>query len=75
VAGALRGMGAVAAGLVIATALKLVGTLRSNVLGWKLGGLFALLALLAIGVLRWPMVGVVLGLGTVAVATAWARLR
>jgi chromate transporter len=75
VAGALRGMGAVAAGLVIATALKLVGTLRSNVLGWKLGGLFALLALLAIGVLRWPMVGVVLGLGTVAVASAWARLR
>jgi chromate transporter len=75
VAGALRGMGAVAAGLVIATALKLVGTLRSNVLGWKLGGLFALVALLAIGVLRWPMVGVVLGLGTVAVATAWARLR
>jgi chromate transporter len=75
VAGALRGMGAVAAGLVIATALKLVGTLRNNVLGWKLGALFAVLALLAIGVLRWPMVGVVLGLGTVAVATAWARLR
>jgi chromate transporter len=75
VAGALRGMGAVAAGLVIATALKLVVTLRSNVLGWKLGGLFALLALLAIGVLRWPMVGVVLGLGTVAVTAAWARLR
>jgi chromate transporter len=75
VAGALRGMGAVAAGLVIATALKLVGTLRSNVLGWKLGGLFAALALLAIGVLRWPMVGVVLGLGGAAVATAWARLK
>jgi chromate transporter len=75
VAGALRGMGAVAAGLVIATALKLVGTLRSNVLGWKLGGLFAALALLANGVLRWPMVGVVLGLGGAAVATAWARLE
>jgi chromate transporter len=75
VAGALRGMGAVAAGLVIATALKLVGTLRGNVLGWQLGGLFALLALLSIGVLRWPMVGVVLGLGTVAVASAWARLK
>jgi chromate transporter len=75
VAGALRGMGAVAAGLVIATALKLVGTLRSNVLGWKISGLFAVLALLAVGVLRWPMVGVVLGLGTVAVATARARLR
>jgi chromate transporter len=75
VAGALRGMGAVAAGLVIATALKLVGSLRGNVLGWKLGAAFALLTLLAIGALRWPMVWVVLGLGTAAVAMAWARLR
>jgi chromate transporter len=75
VAGALRGMGAVAAGLVIATALKLVGSLRSNVLGWRIGGLFAALAFTMIGVLRWPLVGVVLGLGAVAVATAWHRLR
>ncbi len=75
VAGALRGMGAVAAGLVIATALKLVGTLRSNPMGWKTCSLFALLTLLAIGVLRWPMVGVVLGLGSVSVVTAWIRIR
>jgi chromate transporter len=75
VAGALRGMGAVAAGLVIATALKLVGTLRGNVLGRELGWLFALLTLLAIGVLRWPMVGVVLGLGSASVALSWLRLR
>jgi chromate transporter len=75
VAGALRGMGAVAAGLVIATALKLVGTLRKNVLGLRLGLLFAALALVAVGVLRWPMVGMVLGLGSLAVATAWVRLR
>jgi chromate transporter len=74
VAGALRGMGAVAAGLVIATALKLVGTLRSNPMGRKTGAFFALLTLLAIGVLRWPMVGVVLGLGSAAVLTAWARI-
>ena len=74
VAGALRGMGAVAAGLVIATALKLVGTLRGNPMGWKTCALFASLTLLAIGVLRWPMVGVVLGLGGAAVATAWARI-
>jgi len=75
VAGALRGMGAVAAGLVIATALKLVGTLRGNVLGWRLGALLALLTLLGIGALRWPMVGVVLGLGTISVILAWRRLR
>jgi chromate transporter len=74
VSGALRGMGAVAAGLVIATALKLVRTLRGNAMGWKPGALFALLTLLAIGVLRWPMVGVVLGLGTAAVGLAWVRI-
>ena len=58
----------------IVTALKLVGTLRSNPMGWKICALFALAALLAIGVLRWPMVGVVLGLGAAAVATAWVRI-
>ncbi|HPO20634.1 MAG TPA: chromate transporter, partial [Rubrivivax sp.] len=64
----------VAAGLVIATALKLAGTLRSNPLGARLCALFALLTLLAIGALRWPLVAVVLGLGSVAVAVAWTRL-
>jgi len=73
VAGALRGMGAVAAGLVIATALKLVGTLRANVLGLRIGLAIAAVAFAAIGVLRWPLVGVVLGLGTLAVALAWWR--
>jgi chromate transporter len=74
VAGALRGMGAVAAGLVIGTALKLAGGLRGNPLGWTAGGLVALLALLAVGVWRWPLVGVVLGLGGLSVAVAWWRL-
>ena len=74
VAGALRGMGAVAAGLVIGTALKLVGGLRSNPLGRPAAVGLALLTLLAIGVWRWPMVGVVLGLGGASVAVAWWRL-
>jgi chromate transporter len=75
VAGALRGMGAVAAGLVIATALKLVRALGGNPLGWQLGALFTALTFLAVGVSRWPMVWVVLGLGAAAVAAAWGRLR
>ena len=74
VAGALRGMGAVAAGLVIATALKLLPTLRRNALGGRLAALFAALTLLAVGAMRWPLVGVVLGLGGAAVAIAWWRL-
>jgi chromate transporter len=74
VAGALRGMGAVAAGLVIGTALKLAGSLRDSPLGRPGAAALALLTLLAIGVWRWPMVGVVLGLGGLSVAVAWARL-
>jgi chromate transporter len=74
VAGALRGMGAVAAGLVVGTALKLVGSLRHNPLGRPTVAGVALLTLLAIGVWRWPMVGVVLGLGGASVAAAWWRL-
>ena len=74
VAGALRGMGAVAAGLVIGTALKLVGSLRHNPLGRPVAAAIALLTLLAIGVWRWPMVGVVLGLGGASIAAAWWRL-
>ena len=73
VAGALRGMGAVAAGLVIATAAKLSGTLRTNRMGPLLGTGFALLTFLMIAWLRWPLAWVVVGLGTIAVAVAWHK--
>ena len=74
VAGALRGMGAVAAGLVLATALKLLPTLRASALGWPLALLIAALTFGAVGLLRWPLPAVVLGLGGVSVALAWRRL-
>jgi chromate transporter len=74
VSGALRGMGAVAAGLVISTALKLSTTLRKSAMGRPLGLAFALVTFIAIGLLRWPLVWVLLGLGSVAIATAWHRL-
>ena len=74
VAGALRGMGAVAAGLVIATALKLAPTLKKNPMGLWPCVAFVAITLLAVGTLRWPMVWVVLGLGSAAMALAWWRL-
>lgn len=74
VRGALRGMGAVAAGLVIATALKLLPTLKKSAMGLPLGLAFAALTFGAIAVARWPLAWVLLGLGAVAVATAWRRL-
>lgn len=74
-AGALRGMGVVAAGLVLATAIKLARGLRGSVLGAALATLLAGLTLLAVGVLRWPLPWVVLGLGLLSCGLAWRRLR
>ena len=73
VSGALRGMAAVAAGLVLATAVKLIGTLRTNRLGPLLASIVAALTLATIAWLRWPLVWVVAGLGSLAVAIAYLR--
>jgi len=74
VAGALRGMGAVAAGLIVSTALKLLSTLRRNPMGLSIGLTFAALTVVAIAWLRFPLVYVVFGLGLPAIALAWWRL-
>ena len=74
VAGALRGMGAVAAGLVISTGIKLLSTLKKNPLGLPLGLAFAALMFAAVALLHWPLVWVLLGLGGVAIAVAWRRI-
>ena len=74
VVGALRGMGAVAAGLVIATAVKLARTLKRNPLGLPASCALGAATLVMVGFLRWPMVGVVLGLGGLGMALAGWRL-
>ena len=71
VAGALRGMGAVAAGLILAMALKMLATLRGNVLGPLLCTLLGLATLGTIAVLRLPLAWVVIGLGL----TGWGLAR
>jgi chromate transporter len=75
VSGALRGMGAVAAGLIMATAFKLMGALARSRLGLPLAALFAVLTFITIAWLRWPLVWVIAGLGTVSFAVAWRRWR
>jgi chromate transporter len=75
VSGALRGMSVVAAGLVIATASKLIPALRKNAMGWPACAAFLLATLLAIAALRLPLAWVILGLGGVAMALAWTRLK
>lgn len=72
--GALRGMGAVSAGLIIATGVKLLPGLRKNIVGLELGLLLAALAFVAMVVLRWPLFWVLLLLGGVGMAIAAWRL-
>lgn len=73
VAGALRGMGAVAAGLVAATALKLATGLRRNRLGAAGCAAVAAIAFALLVGWRVPLVWVILGLGSVACLWAWTR--
>lgn len=74
VAGALRGMGAVAAGLVLATALRLAPSLRRNALGLPAACSAVCATFVAVGLLRLPLPAVVVFLGGFAVALAWRRL-
>ncbi|TNF54495.1 MAG: chromate transporter [Burkholderiales bacterium] len=64
--GALRGMGAVAAGLVTATGIRLMAALERNPLGMTTCVGLALTTFVAIALLRWPLVWVLLGVGSVA---------
>lgn len=74
VAGALRGMGAVAAGLITATGLKLVGALRKNTLGVPLCIVFCLATFTGIALLRWPLAYVLLGLGSLACIITYRKM-
>ena len=73
--GALRGMGAVASGLVVSTALKLWPALRRNRMGQATCVTFAALTVLASAWWRWPLAEVLVGLGAVAMSVAWWRTR
>jgi chromate transporter len=74
VAGALRGMGAVAAGLIVGTALRLAAALRANPIGVPACLGFAAAAFVAVALLRLPLVWVLLALGAIAYGVAWWRL-
>ena len=74
VQGALRGMSAVAAGLIAATGLKLFGALQKSVLGLTLCIVLGVLCFIAIALLRWPLAYVLLGLGGLACVVAFKKL-
>jgi chromate transporter len=74
VSGALKGMGAVSAGLVVSTGLKLIPALRDNAMRLPACLLFGGAAFVAITVMGWPLAGVLFGIGSAACAVAWWRI-
>jgi chromate transporter len=75
VAGALRGMGVVAAGLIGATGLKLFATLKTHPLGISACIGLAAICFVAIALLRWPLPYVLLGLGGMACILTYRKLK
>ncbi|VWX63658.1 Chromate transporter [Burkholderiales bacterium 8X] len=74
VAGALRGMGAVAAGLIAATGIKLLPALKRHPIGFGLCLGFVALVFVAIAWLRIPLGWVLLVVGGAACAWTWRKI-
>lgn len=74
VAGALRGMAAVAAGLIAATAFKLAGPLKKHPLGRGVCALLAAACFVLVGWLHLPLGWVVPGLGLLACSLTWRKI-
>jgi len=72
--GALRGMGAVAAGLITATGLKLLPALKQNVVGTLVSIGSIAITIVAIAWLRLPLAWVLVGLGGLTCAWAYRQL-
>jgi len=71
IAGALGGIAAGAAGLVVAMVAKMIGPLLGR--RWRTAIPMMLLAFVAIGVMRWPLLPVLLVLAPIAIALVWRR--
>ncbi len=74
VQGALRGMGAVAAGLIAATGLKLIPALKSSVMSSVVCSFLAALTFVAIALLRLPLAWVLFSIGLLACTWAYRQL-
>jgi chromate transporter len=72
--GALKGMGAVSGGLIIATGLKLSKTMPQNPLGLWLAIAFAVITFTAVGIFRISLIWVLLGFGLLACLLTYRAL-
>jgi chromate transporter len=71
----LRAMGAVASGLIIATGIRLLGALHKNAVGLPLCLLLGGLCFVAVAVLHLPLIYPLFGLGVIACALAYRKLK
>ena len=74
VQGALRGMGAVVAGLIAATGLKLIKALKTNVMPTAACAVIAVATFVAVALLRIPLAWVLLTIGSLACGWAYRQL-
>jgi chromate transporter len=66
---ALRGMAAVAAGLLLASAVGMAASLPRRLVPW----LFMLVAFAGVGIMRWPLLYIMVALAPFAMYFAWRR--
>lgn len=75
VAGAIRGIGAVTAGIIAATGLKLLDGLKKNILGLPLCAALILACFAAVALLRLPLGYSLIGLGSLGLLVAYRKLE
>ncbi|MEN9843548.1 MAG: Chromate transport protein [Pseudomonadota bacterium] len=71
--GALQGMGAVSAGLIAATGIKLIAALNKNIMGMFVCIALAAITFIAVAWLRLPLAWVLLGIGSLGFAWAYHK--
>lgn len=73
--GVLRGMGAVAAGLIAGACLKLAGALKTHPLGKWQAYAIAVACFLLVGIVRVPLVYVLLTLGVFSIVVTYRQIK
>jgi chromate transporter len=67
-------MGAVAAGMIAATGIKLITALKSNPMGIAACTTVMLGTFIGVSLLRWHLIWVLMGIGSLACGWAYAQL-
>lgn len=75
IAGAVKGMGAVAAGMIGAVGLKLLPTLKTSPVGKPIFIAVAVTAFVLVALLRWPLITVILCVGLPSILWTYRQLK